>query len=296
MSRLRKIREDKRCQNCGHFVVDRFCPKCGQENTETRQSFYYLFVHFFEDFVHYDNKFWKTIIYLLFRPARLTKEYLSGKREKFVPPVRLYIFISFAVFFIPPILSHFDHSPKKQMGEETKQKPLVTVSKEEETDDIYLGDDSPLLEQLIKRLEKKKREDGGKEIIESYLHHFPKAIFLYMPIFAFWLWAFHNKKKWYYFDHGIYTLHYFSFILLSILLYLVSRWAVAQFQYELLPIVMFALLVYFIYYFFHSHRLIYGESKSVSRSKCIALFFINTFCMCIAIAVYFVVIVLISIL
>jgi hypothetical protein len=30
-----------------------------------------------------------------------------------------------------------------------------------------------------------------------------------MPIFAF-SWLFHNKKR-YYFDHGIFTLHYFSF-------------------------------------------------------------------------------------
>jgi hypothetical protein len=30
-----------------------------------------------------------------------------------------------------------------------------------------------------------------------------------MPIF--FLWLFHNKKRWYYFDHGIFTLHYFSF-------------------------------------------------------------------------------------
>jgi len=36
---------------------------------------------------------------------------------------------------------------------------------------------------------------------------------------------------------------------------------------------------YFIYYFFHSHRLFYQESKAKSRLKCSALFIINTFCM-----------------
>jgi hypothetical protein len=39
-----------------------------------------------------------------------------------------------------------------------------------------------------------------------------------MPLFAFFLWLFHSKKRWYYFDHGIFTLHYFSFLLLIILL------------------------------------------------------------------------------
>ncbi|MUH01775.1 DUF3667 domain-containing protein [Scytonema sp. UIC 10036] len=32
-----------------------------------------------EDFTHYDGQFWKTIKYLLFRPGKLTKEYLQEK-------------------------------------------------------------------------------------------------------------------------------------------------------------------------------------------------------------------------
>ena len=73
---------------------------CGQENAESRKSFHYLFTHFVEDFTHYDNAFWKTIQYLLFRPSRLTREYLSGKRKKYVAPVKLYIFISFITFLM----------------------------------------------------------------------------------------------------------------------------------------------------------------------------------------------------
>lgn len=52
-----KLREDKDCLNCGHHVEEKFCPNCGQENIETRQPFYYLFTHFFEDFTHYDGQF-----------------------------------------------------------------------------------------------------------------------------------------------------------------------------------------------------------------------------------------------
>ncbi|WP_228372498.1 DUF3667 domain-containing protein [Chryseobacterium daeguense] len=71
-----KLREEKDCLNCGHLVEERFCPHCGQENTQTRQPFHYLFTHFVEDFTHYDGQFWKTMKYLLFRPGKLTKEYL----------------------------------------------------------------------------------------------------------------------------------------------------------------------------------------------------------------------------
>jgi len=93
-------RKDKTCLNCWHVVENKFCPNCGQENSDTRKTFHHLFVHFFEDLTHYENAFWKTIKNLLFRPSNLTKEYLSGKRLSYLAPVRLYIFISFIAFFI----------------------------------------------------------------------------------------------------------------------------------------------------------------------------------------------------
>src|SRR5690606_20604686 len=61
-------------------------------------------------------------------------------------------------------------------------------------------------------------------IRNSFTHTLPKGIFLYLPIFAFLLWLFHNKKKWWYFDHGIFTLHYFSFLLVvTIIMLLISN-------------------------------------------------------------------------
>ena len=109
-----KLREEKNCLNCGHIVEEKFCPNCGQENTETRRPFHYLFSHFIEDLTHYDGQFWGTIKNLLFKPGKLTQTYLEGKRQRYVPPVKLYIFISFITFFlfsiIPPFIIDFNGS------------------------------------------------------------------------------------------------------------------------------------------------------------------------------------------
>ncbi|MBT8060296.1 MAG: DUF3667 domain-containing protein, partial [Gammaproteobacteria bacterium] len=42
---------------------------------------------------------------LLFRPGKLTRDYLDGRRFRFVPPLRLYIFSSLAFFFLAAILA-----------------------------------------------------------------------------------------------------------------------------------------------------------------------------------------------
>ena len=114
------LRKDKTCLNCRHVVENRFCPNCGQENIDTRKTFYHLFVHFFEDLTHYENAFWKTIKNLLFKPSTLTKEYLSGKRLSYLAPVRLYIFISLITFFLISILSSKDSFRVTMEKPETK--------------------------------------------------------------------------------------------------------------------------------------------------------------------------------
>jgi hypothetical protein len=309
MSRT-KLREDKKCQNCGHFVAERFCPFCGQENVETRQPFYHLFAHFFGDFIHYDNHFWRTIKDL-YRPAKLTQAYLSGKRKSYVAPVQLYIFISFLVFFIPFVLPDMnetqdktENQPRKASNETIGEKIFQAVKNDQvnntaRTDTIAgnkedkykynIKTNSPeITEKLLTKVKSMKYE----KVEENLIHNIPKAIFLYMPIFAFWLWIFHSKKKRLYFDHGIYTLHYFSFVLLTILLYIIINWLLSIFQRSISSWITLAMLCYFIYYFFHSHRKLYQESKILSRTKCIFLFFINTICMLVFIVLYFILIVL----
>jgi hypothetical protein len=307
-----KIRRDKRCQNCGHFVAGRFCPQCGQENVETRRRFHYLFVHFMEDFVHYDSKFWKTIL-SLYVPAKLTREYLAGKRKSQVNPVQLYIFISFLVFFIPAILPDFDEHSESHSTEEDSSKGnffnpndsislfgLENVRNIEDLDSLQrtLPKEKRLsmYEYAIsKRILTFKQKDNQEEkLTDAVKHNFPKAIFLYMPIFAFWLWLFHSKKKWMYFDHGIYTLHYFSFILLTVLLYLIISWILSFFHKEIPNLITIAMLAYFIYYFFHSHRRMYMETKAVSRLLCTLLFFINTICMIVFLVLFSVTVAIIA--
>ncbi|QSW88152.1 DUF3667 domain-containing protein [Flavobacterium endoglycinae] len=300
-----KIREDKTCLNCRHVVEQKFCPNCGQENSDTRKTFHHLFIHFFEDLTHYENAFWKTIRNLLFKPSTLTKEYLSGKRLSYLAPVRLYIFISFVTFLL---ISFFPSKVNKQIddNEDKLNENIVNPVKEnaEKEDDKKYFKLRPMKE--IDSIQKYGKENEKfsdfeywvyekashvtehntkkqiiEKFVESFFHNIPKILFIIMPFFAFTLWIFHNKKKWYYFDHGIFTLHYFSFLLLIFLIMFIVDRICGIFGSEnplkfISGITTFAGTIWMCYYFYPAHHRFYGESRLVSFVKSVTLFIINS--------------------
>jgi hypothetical protein len=92
-------RKKKNCLNCGTTVIGRYCHVCGQENVETRESFWSLSKHFVFDILHFDGKFWHTLKYLIIRPGRVARQYCEGRRSSYLHPVRMYLFTS-AIFFL----------------------------------------------------------------------------------------------------------------------------------------------------------------------------------------------------
>lgn len=98
MSHL-KEREEKNCLNCGTQVLGRYCHVCGQENLEPRETFWHLVTHFVYDVTHFDGKFFATVKYLMVKPGFLPHEYIKGKRNTYLNPIRMYVFVS-AIFFL----------------------------------------------------------------------------------------------------------------------------------------------------------------------------------------------------
>lgn len=289
-----KIREDKTCQNCGRFVGEQFCSHCGQENTDVRHSFIYLLKHFASDLLHYDSSLWSTTKLLLFSPATLSKEYMAGKRKSYVDPIKLYIFISFIAFFIPNILpenpdnkealtirtnnSDYTISAKEKGTEKLAE---YTIYSDIQLDSIANTNDIPFTNYYTAKLILKANELNNKDkqarINEFILHNLPKVLFIYMPLFAFWLWLFNNKKKFLYFDSGIFTLHYFSFLLLIITILNIIESALdwINLHASISQIISGAILCYAIFYFFKAHHRFYGQNRFVSNTKASIIAFID---------------------
>jgi hypothetical protein len=94
-----RIRKEKICLNCGTETPGHYCPSCGQKNVEPKQSIWHILSHIFSDITHWDGKFFVTVKDLFAKPGFLSKEYMIGRRMRYLDPIRMYIFTS-AIFFL----------------------------------------------------------------------------------------------------------------------------------------------------------------------------------------------------
>lgn len=88
-----------RCENCGAAVSGRYCSSCGQRLEPPVHTLGHFLKVALEDVTHADSRLWSTLGALLFKPGFLTREFLHGRRARYLPPVRLYLVISL-VFFV----------------------------------------------------------------------------------------------------------------------------------------------------------------------------------------------------
>ena len=98
------------CANCEYPVNGSFCSNCGQSVKDFHRPFFSVLSESLGDALSLDNKFFHTIVPLFVRPGYLTKEFMRGKRARYTPPFRLYLFLTFFAFLL---LSH-NHKPETQ--------------------------------------------------------------------------------------------------------------------------------------------------------------------------------------
>jgi hypothetical protein len=93
------------CLNCGTTLLGPFCHYCGQPDKNFLRFFPVLLRELMEDFLDFDSRFMRTMKPLLFKPGKLTRDYLDGRRFRYTPPLRLYIFSSIACFFLAALFA-----------------------------------------------------------------------------------------------------------------------------------------------------------------------------------------------
>lgn len=103
--RAKRLAGNAQCLNCGTPLQGPFCHYCGQPDKNFLRFFPVLLRELLEDFLDFDSRFMRTMRPLLFKPGKLTRDYLDGRRFRYTPPLRLYIFSSIACFFVAALLA-----------------------------------------------------------------------------------------------------------------------------------------------------------------------------------------------
>lgn len=90
------------CRNCYHplDVSDQYCPNCSQLNSTKKLTFNDFFNEFFAGIFAYDSRFYRTLGILLFKPGKISKDYIEGKRVRYANPYRFYLSASIIFFLI----------------------------------------------------------------------------------------------------------------------------------------------------------------------------------------------------
>jgi len=262
------------CPNCGHSLqaTDNFCPQCGQRNKDIIEPVWRVIVDFLENTLNLDAKVIRTIFALLLKPGLLTKEYNIGRRVSYVPPVRLYIIMSF-VFFL--VFALFNNTTDKKAGSiaqptyfpqglntgnafKTNEKESnslnLTVNNikaselkgltEAQTDsliNVRLPKESTFERYMVKQLHIIANQ-GYKVFIQKFMQYVSYMMFVLMPFFGLILFAFYYKSAGYYIKCLIASIHFHSFMFLILSIYLLitefvqipySEWFILLFPFYL---------------------------------------------------------------
>lgn len=120
------------CSNCKQplSVKDNFCSNCSQVNDLRPLSIKQYLAEFLSGFFSFDSRTINTIFPLLIKPGIISKEYIKGKRMKYVNPFKLYLHTSIIFFLLIGLFSRFDEMNKLlSLKKETKNKNKVYYKK-----------------------------------------------------------------------------------------------------------------------------------------------------------------------
>jgi hypothetical protein len=110
------------CLNCGAMLEGRFCSQCGQA-AHPHRKLSHVIEELVHGLVHFDTKAWRTLPMVVFRPGTLTRNYVYGKRARYISPIALFLFTIFFMFFVfafmPPGSGVALDSPQREAAVES---------------------------------------------------------------------------------------------------------------------------------------------------------------------------------
>lgn len=253
--RLKRIRNHRSpqysyCKNCGEKLLGIYCHKCGQYALDVNQSFLMYIKQFFENAYQFDGKVVQTIYNLFIRPGFLSKEFIAGKINSYVHPLKLYMFASIIFFSFVLVIYSTDRYADRLVeiveaknfkdslagSAQTKQLANSLIMKPDTLNNFsyalkYLPDSlkyttnaayrSDTLKQSSKAIGEKnswRKQVKGlyQDVFTSSSQNFPFLLLALLPIFAFLLRLLFRRTHRAYMSNFVFSVHIHTMFLIML--------------------------------------------------------------------------------
>lgn len=222
------------CKNCETEFTGHFCNNCGQSAKDFDRPVSVLIIDAMANMMAFDTRLWKSLKSILFKPGEMALDYVAGKRMRYMPPFRLYLFISFIFFMLLRLSANSDSNVKlisvqdKEEGVKTEQNIEIVPEAVESTDikkDEVHKDEAQKNEVKIDAVNKSKSvkkvadiKENKELYISRFFSYLSWALIVMMPLYAMLLWFLFRKYQKHYLPHFIFSLnqHAFLFVIFSI--------------------------------------------------------------------------------
>ncbi len=151
------------CLNCGTELKGPFCFYCGQPDKNLMRFFPVLLRELLEDTFDFDSRFLRTIKPLLFKPGKLTRDYLEGRRFRYVPPLRLYIFSSIAFFFLAALITGDAITVSRDHDDEPVEKTELSAEDQKDLQEALEKVDPALAAEVNRAIDEAQGEETGAD-------------------------------------------------------------------------------------------------------------------------------------
>lgn len=231
-----------RCANCGVALVGTWCHACGQRVIEPEaRRMRVLLGQFIEAMTDLDGRFWRSLGALMVQPGRLSREWLDGRRQRWMPPMALFL-LATVLYFIAPGLTDFQLPFDNQVSGRLRVQ-LIEAPEQFEPERLARIADaggqphSPWTEALVERkLAARQRVNPDyrlRDLADAYDRRSGEVskllVIVHLPLVALALALLMWRRRMLFADHFVVAIHAFSFLLLLIqlllpLAHLASLW------------------------------------------------------------------------
>ena len=104
------------CENCGTELKGVYCYACGQAADNHHRSILHLMWEGIEGLTHLDGRLGQTLPPLFLNPGKLARDHFEGRRQRHVPPFRLFLISLLVFMFVLEGLFHDGKSHNIVLG------------------------------------------------------------------------------------------------------------------------------------------------------------------------------------